>query len=50
MSARAEINILNHRMAAFYTAFADIMRDDQGEDGSMPNWVPVFTNSYPGAG
>jgi hypothetical protein len=45
-----EINIMNHRMAAFYTAFADLMRDDQGPDGSMPNWVPVFPGPYPGAG
>lgn len=46
----APINTHNHDMAAFYTAFADLMADDRGPDGSIPNWVPIFTASYPGHG
>lgn len=46
----AKINSYNHKMAAFYTAFADLMQDDQGADGSMPNWVPIFGLTYPGPG
>ena len=31
----AKINAYNHKMAAFYTAFLDLIADDQGPDGSV---------------
>lgn len=52
----ASVNIYNHDMHTFYSAFLDMMVDDQGKaidgdgEGAMPNWVPVFGAKFPGAG
>ena len=52
----------NMGMAAFYSGFIALMADDQGNgtmatpsggldvDGAMPNWVPMFGNTFPGHG
>jgi hypothetical protein len=58
----ASVTAYNHDMHSFYSSFATLMADDQGQsidgedEGAMPNWVPVFApkpgskTSFPGAG
>ena len=58
----ASVNTYNHDMHTFYSSFAMLMTDDQGQvidgddAGSMPNWVPVYpatkgaVSDFPGPG
>jgi alpha-L-rhamnosidase len=42
----AESAILNFDMAAFYAKFLRDIRDAQGKDGSLPDFVPAFIGGF----
>jgi len=42
----AEEAILNFDMAAFYAKFLDDLRDAQGRNGSLPDFVPAYVGGF----